>query len=83
MTGSLSPVGFDDDGGEIDTMPAFSNSPTHIFGDTQPTAFQHTSLPQHLVLVGLLSFSKFPPICILLFVNIDFSKYQREYNFVV
>ena len=67
----------------IDTTPAFSNSPTHIFGDTQPTAFQHAGLPQHLVLLGLLSFSKFPPICILLFMIIDFSKYHREYNFIV
>ena len=67
----------------IDTMPAFSNSPTHIFGDTQPTAFQHAGLPQHLVLVGLLSFSKFPQVCTLLFVIIDVSKYHREYNFIV
>ena len=54
-------------------MPAFSNSPTHVFSDTQPTAFQHAGLPQHLVLEGFLSFSKFPSICILLFIIIDFS----------
>ena len=42
----------------IDAMPAFSNSPTHIFGDTQPTAFQHAGLPQYLVLLGFLSFFK-------------------------
>ena len=74
-------VGLDDDGCYVDTMPAFSYSPTHIFGDTQPTAFQHAGLPQHLVLVGLLSFSKFPQVCTLLFVIIDVSKYHREYNF--
>ena len=67
----------------IDTMPAFSNSPTHVLSDTQPTAFQHAGLPQHLLFLGLLSFSKFPPISILLFVIIDFSKYHREYNFIV